>query len=284
MAERRMFAKTIVLSDAFLDMPMSARCLYFTLGMLADDDGFVNAPRSIMRQCGASEDDMRVLIAKKFVLEFESGVIVIKHWRINNYLRNDRYVVTKYVKEKSKLTIDEKGGYHLSTPICTPDGIPDGIPVGIPNNGIPSIGKDSIGKDNMNTSYPSDTSYSCVTASATPAKPPIITMPCIKGETYEITEDDLEKDKEAYPAVDVQQEYKRIKRWLETNKSNLKTKRGMPRFINNWLSSEQNKGKKKGDDKSDANSRGHYSGNTCPPRTVYDLKPHFAGESDDGNA
>lgn len=112
MAERRMFAKTIVLSDAFLDMPMTARCLYFTLGMLADDDGFVNAPRSIMRQCGASDDDMKVLISKKFVLVFESGVIVIKHWRINNYLQKDRYRETKYVEEKKQLSVDEKGGYH----------------------------------------------------------------------------------------------------------------------------------------------------------------------------
>lgn len=132
-----MFAKTIVLSDAFLDMPMSARCLYFTLGMLADDDGFVNAPRSIMRQCGASDDDMKLLIAKKFVLIFDNGVIVIKHWRINNYLRNDRYVPTKYGNEKDGLSLDENGAYTL------------GIPPGIPKDGIPSIGKDSIGKDRI---------------------------------------------------------------------------------------------------------------------------------------
>ena len=134
-----MFAKTIVLSDAFLDMPMSARCLYFTLGMLADDDGFVNAPRSIMRQCGASDDDMKLLITKKFVLIFDSGVIVIKHWRINNYLRNDRYTETKYGEEKATLSLDENMAY-------TQHGIPGGIPAGIPSNGIPSIGKDSIGK------------------------------------------------------------------------------------------------------------------------------------------
>ena len=145
MAERRMYAKTIVLSDAFLDMPMSARCLYFTLGMLADDDGFVNAPRSIMRQCGSSDDDMRILISKKFVIIFETGVIVIKHWRINNYLRNDRYVETKYVEEKARLTIDENGAYHLANPA----GIPGGIPTGIPSSGIPSIGKASIGKDSI---------------------------------------------------------------------------------------------------------------------------------------
>lgn len=113
MAERRMFAKTIVLSDAFLDLPMTARCLYFTLGMLADDDGFVNSPKAIMRQCGASEDDMRVLLAKKFLLSFETGVIVIKHWRINNYLRNDRYTETKYVEEKAMLNIETNGAYQM---------------------------------------------------------------------------------------------------------------------------------------------------------------------------
>ena len=129
-----MFAKTIVLSDAFLDMPLSARCLYFTLGMFADDDGFVNSPKGIMRQCGASEDDLKVLLLKRFLLAFDSGVIVIKHWRINNYLRNDRYVETKYTDEKATLTIDQNGAYTES---------------GIPNSGIPSIGKDSIDKDRL---------------------------------------------------------------------------------------------------------------------------------------
>lgn len=135
MAERRMFAKTIVLSDAFLDMPMSARCLYFTLGMLADDDGFINSPRAIMRQCGASDDDMKLLIAKKFVLIFETGVIVIKHWRINNYLQKDRYNETKYLDEKRQLSIDQNGSYHQSMytqGVYTQD----------------RLGKVSIGKDN----------------------------------------------------------------------------------------------------------------------------------------
>lgn len=111
MAERRMFAKSIVLSDAFLDMPLSARCLYFTLGMMADDDGFVGSPKAIMRQCGASQDDMKLLLAKRYVLAFESGVIVIKHWRMNNYLQNDRRKPTTYLEELSTLTIDEKGAY-----------------------------------------------------------------------------------------------------------------------------------------------------------------------------
>lgn len=141
MAERRMFAKTIVLSDAFLDMPMSARCLYFTLGMFADDDGFVNSPRGIMRQCGASEDDMKVLLAKKFLLAFDSGVIVIKHWRINNYLRSDRYAETKYLDEKKSLIIDQNGAYVQPKEA--------GIPGGIPNSGIPRLGKDRLDKDSI---------------------------------------------------------------------------------------------------------------------------------------
>ena len=111
MAERRMFAKTIVLSDAFLDMPLSARCLYFTLGMLADDDGFVNSPKSIMRQAGASTDDLNLLMAKRFILAFESGIIVIKHWRIHNYIQKDRYKESKYIEEKATLTLDQNGAY-----------------------------------------------------------------------------------------------------------------------------------------------------------------------------
>jgi hypothetical protein len=111
MAERRMFAKTIVLSDAFLDMPLSARCLYFTLGMLADDDGFVNNPKSVMRQVGASNDDINILIAKRFIITFDSGVIVIKHWRIHNYIQKDRYKKSKYIEEKASLMLDDKGAY-----------------------------------------------------------------------------------------------------------------------------------------------------------------------------
>ena len=111
MAERRMFAKTIVLSDAFLDMPLSARCLYFTLGMLADDDGFVNSPKSIMRQAGASTDDLNLLMVKRFILAFDSGVIVIKHWRIHNYIQKDRYKESKYIDEKATLTLDQNGAY-----------------------------------------------------------------------------------------------------------------------------------------------------------------------------
>ena len=147
MAERRMFAKSIVLSDAFLDMPMSARCLYFTLGMFADDDGFIGCPKAIMRQCGASQDDLQILLAKRFVLGWENGVIVIKHWRINNYLRQDRYAGTTYVEEKETLALDEKGAY---TELEKQEVLQFGIPMvdQRSTNGIPSIGKDRIDYNN----------------------------------------------------------------------------------------------------------------------------------------
>jgi len=147
MAERRMFAKTIVTSDAFLDMPPTARCLYFTLGMFADDDGFVNNPKSIMRQTGATTDDMNILISKKFVLAFESGVIVIKHWRIHNYIQNDRYHETKYKDELGSLMLDENKAYTLANtevPMLDTECIHD---VSISDTEV-RIGKDSIGKVN----------------------------------------------------------------------------------------------------------------------------------------
>lgn len=113
MAERRMFAKTIVDSDMFIDMPMSARLLYYDLAMRADDDGFVNSPKKIMRFVGASMDDMNVLVAKQFIILFESGVVVIKHWKIHNYIRKDTYKETPYKLEKSLLGMDENNSYTL---------------------------------------------------------------------------------------------------------------------------------------------------------------------------
>ena len=111
MAERRMFAKTIIDSDAFLDMPLSAQSLYFHLAMRADDDGFVNNPRKIQRMVGASEDDCKLLLLKRFILSFDTGIIVIKHWKIHNLIQKDRYKPTVYLEEKSSLTLDKNNAY-----------------------------------------------------------------------------------------------------------------------------------------------------------------------------
>ena len=113
MAEKRMFTKIITESDLFLDMPLSAQCLYFHLNMEADDDGFIDSVKRIKRMIGASDDDLKLLIAKQFLIPFESGVIVIKHWRLHNTLRKDRYKETIHKEEKEQLQENEDTSYSM---------------------------------------------------------------------------------------------------------------------------------------------------------------------------
>ena len=113
MAQKRMFTMKIVDSDAFLDMPLSTQCLYFHLNMRADDDGFIGNPKKIMRMIGASEDDLKILLAKRFLLIFEDSVVVIKHWWMHNTLAKDRYHETSYTDEKALLKIKDNKAYTL---------------------------------------------------------------------------------------------------------------------------------------------------------------------------
>ena len=126
MAKKRMFSLEIVDTDAFLDMPHSSQLLYFHLSMRADDDGFVSNPKRVMKLIGSQEDDYKVLLAKRFLISFDSGVVVIKHWRINNYIRSDRYNETTYLDEKSLLQIKQNNSYTESNKLL---GIPDVIPL-----------------------------------------------------------------------------------------------------------------------------------------------------------
>lgn len=150
MAERRMFAKTIIDSDAFLDMPLSAQSLYFHLAMRADDDGFINNPKKIQRMIGASDDDCKLLIAKRFILTFESGVIVIKHWRIHNYIRTDRYKPTVYQEERASLEL-KKNGTYTTNDVDDTDLYPVGIPMVDKMDTQVRLGKDrlELGKDRL---------------------------------------------------------------------------------------------------------------------------------------
>lgn len=138
MAERRMFAKTIIDSDAFLDMPLSTQALYFHLSMRADDDGFINNPRKIQRMIGSSDDDLKLLNAKRFIISFESGVIVIKHWKIHNYIQKDRYKPTLYQEEKAMLDDKNNISYTVDTE-CIQD-------VSNMDTQV-RLGKDRLGKD-----------------------------------------------------------------------------------------------------------------------------------------
>ena len=117
MANKRMFSNTITDSDAFMSMPLSTQALYFHYGMKADDEGFVGNPMGIVRMVAASPDDYKLLKAKGFIIEFESGVIVITHWKQNNYLQNDRVKPTLYKAERSLLVQDKNGVYMLKTSV-----------------------------------------------------------------------------------------------------------------------------------------------------------------------
>lgn len=155
MAERRMFAKTIIDSDAFLDMPLSTQALYFHLSMRADDEGFLNNAKKIMREIGANQNDYDVLVSKRFIIQFPDGICVIKHWRIHNYIQSDRFKPTMYQEEKSMLTMKKNKSYTLDTE-CIHDGYSLETQV--------RLGKDSIGKVNKDICIPSE--------SSAPKKPP----------------------------------------------------------------------------------------------------------------
>lgn len=135
MAQRRMFSKKITDTDTFLDMPLSSQALYFHLNMHADDDGFVSNAKTIKRMIGSSDDDLKLLLAKQFIFAFESGVVVIKDWKIHNYIRKDTYNTTIYGDEKEQLEQDENGAYTLR-----PRAVDDPSPQ-------VRLGKDRLGKD-----------------------------------------------------------------------------------------------------------------------------------------
>ena len=148
MAQRRMFSRKITESDQFLDMPMSSQVLYFHINMQADDDGFVGNVKMIKRMIGASDDDLKILIAKEYIIPFESGVVVIKDWKIHNYIRSDRYNETFYKYEKSLLELDSNNSYLV--------GIPNDIPE--VDQRLPQVrlGKDRLGKGSKDISETSN--------------------------------------------------------------------------------------------------------------------------------
>ena len=164
MAQRRMFSLKVVDTDNFLAMPISARLLYYDLAMRADDDGFVDSPRKILKIIGCAEDDLKILFAKQYLIPFETGVCVIKHWHIHNLIRSDRYAETEYKNEKSQL-IEINNKYELPT---------SGMQNVIPNDNQMAtqdrIGKDRLGRSNivpLDTQNPSKTTANAVVADAT---------------------------------------------------------------------------------------------------------------------
>ena len=135
MAKRRMFSLDIIDTDLFMEMPQSSRLLYYELCMRADDDGFVSSPKKIMKMVGCNEDDFRVLTTKQFIIPFDTGIVVIKHWKIHNYIQKDRYKETIYLDEKNEL-YQEKNGMYTK---CIQDGYTGKDRI--------ELGKDRLGKD-----------------------------------------------------------------------------------------------------------------------------------------
>lgn len=146
-----MMSKSIIKSDTFLDMPATTQNLYFHMLLDADDDGFINAPKSIMRMIGAKEDDMKVLVAKQFVIPFESGVVVIKDWKIHNYIQNDRYKPST-LPERDLLNIQKDKTYTLKSDVSRMDTeCIQTVSIGKDRLGKDRLGKDRIGKDSIDT-------------------------------------------------------------------------------------------------------------------------------------
>ena len=216
MANRRMFSLDVVDTDKFLDMPASSQNLYFHLGMRADDDGFVSSPRRITKLVNCATDDLNVLISRGFILDVGDGIIVVSHWRQNNYVPKDRYHPTIYQKEKALLT-DDGGVYKLNTP-CIQN----------VSNLNTQIRIDKFSKEKDIPSAPADES------------------PCAGSfllndeSTFVITEDDAVNSQRLYPGIDVRQELRNIEAWCLSNPKNRKTRTGAKRFLNGWLSRSQN--------------------------------------------
>lgn len=237
MARKRMLSALIIDSDAFLDMPLSAQALYMHLNMRADDDGFVGNPKRIQQYIGASSDDLKLLLAKRFILAFENGVIVIKHWKMHNTIQKDRYTPTAYQDELSRLVLNENNSYsddvYKMETKCIHNvstGLDIGLGIGIDKGLDIDKGKE---KD-INTSTESDKQTTVLLSG--------IKLPLVDKTVYDVPIPNIEMWKEAFPAVDVEGELFRMNAWLNSNPLKRKTRRGINRFINTWLSKVQDKG------------------------------------------
>lgn len=229
MANRRMFSLDVVGTDKFLELPVTAQCLYFHLGMRADDDGFISSPKQILKMLSCTNGDMKILAENGYIIPFESGIIVIRHWKQNNYIQSDRYKKTRYIKEKSMLGVSD-GEYSLDEScIQSVSNLETQVRLG-----KDSVVKDSVVKDSINI-------ISSEPKVSEPDPSGILLMLNDKN-VYDVPLSKIEKWKTAYPAVDIEQELRKMGAWLDANPTKRKTKRGVDRFINTWLAKEQDRG------------------------------------------
>lgn len=224
MAERRMFAKSIIGSARFLRMPSTSRLLYYDLGMQADDDGIVEA-FSVMRATGATEDDLRVLASKGFVTVLNEDLVTyIADWNTNNQIRRDRYHRSIYADLLVKI-----GDGGISAPAWQPM-----------VNQLAT--ESSLVKSSLGQSSREDADASSCAEPGADSAPPVITLPLNDGSEFAVSQVQCTEWQGLYPAVDVLQQLRNMRGWLLSNPDRRKTKRGIKRFITGWLSREQDRG------------------------------------------
>ena len=247
MAEKRMFAKKITESDAFLDMPLSAQALYFHLNMNADDDGFVNNPRRIQRYIGAADDDLKLLLAKGFIIAFETGIIVVTHWKVHNTIQSDRYHETDYLEEKGLLMLENKRVYRLNPDCVQNVSILDTKRKQSGNALEPQIRLDKSRLDKSsidNTTYCAEPSKKASTPTTKIVYADVEAVILNDGSDWKPTQEMYEEYCRLYPGVDVKREFAKMRGWCSGNPAKRKTLAGVKRFVNTWLSREQDKGRR----------------------------------------
>lgn len=233
MANKRMFSLDVVDTDTFIEMPATSQNLYFHLGMRADDDGFVSSPRKIMKMLGCGNDDLRILIERQYAILFESGVIVLSDWNINNNkIKSDRYKPTRFQNELAELC--QKGDVYRLKNSLEP----------VWNRNVSSVepqsrvDKNRIDKSNINT-----LAQSVPKEHSTQEGDLIISLQLNTGEEYPVYENQVKQWEDIYPGINVNEQLRAMKGWCIANPTKRKTRSGINRFINNWLSKEQNKPK-----------------------------------------
>lgn len=230
MANRRMFTKKVTDDDNFMALSSSAQALYLHLSMSADDDGFSNQVSISMFKAHASIQDLQALLEKRYIYQFENGVIVIKHWRMANALRKDRYSPTAFQEELAQLGVKENGAYTW---------LPDGcqtVAERVPQDrlGEVRLGKDSIGEDSIE-----DVCTEPLQSSAPETAMNAPGIPITGGVEWRPTVDELNEWIKFYSAVDVIRELGRMRIWCQNNPDRKKTARGIRRFVTTWLDKEQ---------------------------------------------
>jgi hypothetical protein len=224
-----MISIKVVDTDMFLEMPMSARLLYYDLNVRADDDGFVGSPNKITKMIGASNDDLKILVAKHFIIPFQSGICVISDWKVHNTIKSDRYRPTQYLVEKSQLTLNDNKSYEIDGTMLEPEWNQSGT---IMEPQV-RLGKVRLGKVSINDMDAAETVLS---------SQPIILLTLNDKTEYPIYQKKVDEWSELYPAVDVMQDLRKMKGWIDANPTKRKTRRGILKFCNSWLSSTQDKG------------------------------------------